>query len=133
MLVYGVCNMMRRKKLGVTVLLSDLRSKIDRFWVNLIRKCCHSNGALAIKTAIIWKKICWREWQQKFLSAYLKETPKPYIEVYYRIFMPALFGEIFWLEIFICPPSWIFVAMHDTSQLVSRNFFSYDTMINLLQ
>ena len=31
MLVYGVCNIMRRKKLGVTVLLLDLRSKIDRF------------------------------------------------------------------------------------------------------
>ena len=30
MLVYGVCNIMRRKKLGVTVLLLDLRSKIDR-------------------------------------------------------------------------------------------------------
>ena len=27
MLVYGVCNMMRRKKLGVTVLLLDLRSR----------------------------------------------------------------------------------------------------------
>ena len=35
------------------------------------------------------------KWQQKFLSAYLKETPKQYIEVYYRIFIPALFGEIF--------------------------------------
>ena len=35
------------------------------------------------------------KWQQKFLSAYLKETPKQYIEVYYRIFISALFGEIF--------------------------------------
>ena len=35
------------------------------------------------------------EWQQKFLSSYLKETPKKYIEVYYRIFISALFGEIF--------------------------------------
>ena len=57
--------------------------------------------------------------QQKFLSAYLKETPKQYIEVNYRIFIPALFGEIFGLEIFSCPPSWIFVDMHDTSQLGS--------------
>ena len=52
MLANGVCNMMQRKKLGVTVLLSDLGSKIYRFWVNFIRKCCHSNGTLAIKTAI---------------------------------------------------------------------------------
>ena len=35
------------------------------------------------------------KWQQKFLWAYLKETPKQYIEVYYRIFISALFGEIF--------------------------------------
>ena len=35
------------------------------------------------------------KWQQKILSAYLKETPKQYIEVYYRILIPALFGEIF--------------------------------------
>ena len=35
------------------------------------------------------------KWQQKFLSAYLKETPKQYIEVYHRIFISALFGEIF--------------------------------------
>ena len=35
------------------------------------------------------------KWQQKFLSSYLKETLKQYIEVYYRIFISALFGEIF--------------------------------------
>ena len=35
------------------------------------------------------------KWQQKFLSAYLKETPKQYIEAYYRIFISALFGKIF--------------------------------------
>ena len=35
------------------------------------------------------------KWQQKFLSFYLKETPKQYTEVCYRIFMPALFREIF--------------------------------------
>ena len=34
-------------------------------------------------------------WQQKILSSYLKETPKQYIEVYYRIFVSALFSEIF--------------------------------------
>ena len=34
-------------------------------------------------------------WGQKFLSSYLKETPKQYIEVYYRIFISALFGELF--------------------------------------
>ena len=35
------------------------------------------------------------KWQQKFLSSYLKETPKQCIEVNYRIFISALFGEIF--------------------------------------
>ena len=35
------------------------------------------------------------KWQQKFLSAYLKQTPKQYIEVYYRTLISALFGEIF--------------------------------------
>ena len=35
------------------------------------------------------------DWQQKFLSVYLKDTPKQYIEVYYRIFVSALLGEIF--------------------------------------
>ena len=35
------------------------------------------------------------KWQQKFLSSYLKETPKQYIEVYYRILISALFREIF--------------------------------------
>ena len=52
------------------------------------------------------------KWQQNFLSSHLKETPKQYIEVYYRILISALFSEIFWLEIFSCPPSWIFVDMH---------------------
>ena len=33
--------------------------------------------------------------RQNILSSYLKETPKQYIEVYYRIFISALFGEIF--------------------------------------
>ena len=60
------------------------------------------------------------KWRKNFLSSYFKETAKQYIEVYHRIFIPALFGEIFWLEIFSCPPSWIFVDMHDTSQLGSR-------------
>ena len=35
------------------------------------------------------------KWQQNVLSSHLKETPKQYIEVYYRIFISALFGEIF--------------------------------------
>ena len=35
------------------------------------------------------------KWQQNFLSSHLKETPKQYIKVYYRIFISALFGEIF--------------------------------------
>ena len=30
-----------------------------------------------------------------FLSSYLKESPKQYVEVHYRIFIFALFGEIF--------------------------------------
>ena len=72
------------------------------------------------------------KWQQNFLSSHLKETPKQYTEVYYRILISALFGEILRPEIFSCPPSWIFVDMHDTSQLRSRDFFSYDTMVNML-
>ena len=72
------------------------------------------------------------KWQQNFLSSHLKETPKQYIEVYYRILVSALFGEIFCLEIFSCPPSWIFVDMHDTSQLGSRDFFSHDAMVSML-
>ena len=32
---------------------------------------------------------------KKILSSHLKETPKQYIEVYYRILISALFGEIF--------------------------------------
>ena len=35
------------------------------------------------------------KWQQNFLSSHLKETPKQYIEVYYRILISALLGEIF--------------------------------------
>ena len=35
------------------------------------------------------------KWQQNFFSSHLKETPKQYIEVYYRIFISALFGELF--------------------------------------
>ena len=58
-------------------------------------------------------------WQQQFLSSHLKETPKPY-KVYYTIFTYALFREVFRFKISSCPPSWIFVGMHDTSQLGSR-------------
>ena len=63
------------------------------------------------------------KWQQIFLSSHLKETPKQYMEVCYRNVISALFREIFSFEIFSCPPSWIFVDMHDTSQLGSRDFF----------
>ena len=35
------------------------------------------------------------KWQEKFLSSHLKETPKLYLEIYYRILTPALFREIF--------------------------------------
>ena len=82
------------------------------------------NG-LCARLRLIFQK-CWfkGKWQQNFLSSYLKETSKQYIEVYYRIFISALFDETFGLEIFSCPPSWIFLDMHDTSQLGSRNFFS---------
>ena len=47
-----------------------------------VNKACH-------------KYIIKGKWQQKFLSAYLKETPKQYIKVYYRILISTLFGEIF--------------------------------------
>ena len=59
-----------------------------------------------------WKCLILREWQQNFLSSPLKETPKPHAEVYYRIFIFAVFRDIFWLEVLSCPPSWIFVDMH---------------------
>ena len=59
------------------------------------------------------------KWEQKILSSYLKETSKPYIkEVFHRIFTSALILEICWFELL----SWIFVDMHDTSQVRSRNF-----------
>ena len=35
------------------------------------------------------------KWQQKFLSSHLKETPKLYIEAYYRILALALFRDVF--------------------------------------
>ena len=63
------------------------------------------------------------KWQQIFLSSHFKETPKQYIEVYWRILISALFREIFSFEMLSCPPSWIFVDMHDTSQQGSRDFF----------
>ena len=63
------------------------------------------------------------KWQQTFLSSRLKETPKQHMEVYYRIFISALFREKFSFEIFSSPPSWIFVDMHDTSQLGHAIFF----------
>ena len=42
----------------------------------------------------------WKHWEETnifihpILSSYLKETPKQCIEVYYRIFISALFAEI---------------------------------------
>ena len=73
------------------------------------------------------------KWQQKFLSAYLKETPKQYIEVYYRIFISALFGEIFDLKFLgVRHLGYLQICMirHNWGHAI---FFSYDTMINLLQ
>ena len=67
------------------------------------------------------------KWQENFLSSHFKETSKQYIEVYYRIFISALFREIFSFEILSCPPSWIFVDMHDASQQGSRDFFFLTT------
>ena len=43
----------------------------------------------------IKKSVVKGKWQQNFLLSHLKDTPKQYIEVYYRIFISALFGEIF--------------------------------------
>ena len=43
-------------------------------------------------------------------------------ETIYTPFTPALCRKKFWLEILGCSPSWIFVDMHDTSQVGSRNF-----------
>ena len=35
------------------------------------------------------------KWQQNFLSSHLKEALKQYIEVYYRIFISVLIGDLF--------------------------------------
>ena len=58
----------------------------------------------------------------KNLSSYLKESTKQLLEVFYRTFTSSLFGEIFWSEMLGCSPSWIFVDMHDTSQVGSHDF-----------
>ena len=55
-----------------------------------------------------------------FKRPHFKETPKLYtVHVYYRIFISALFHDIFWLEILSCPPILIIVDMHVA--LESRN------------
>ena len=60
---------------------------------------------------------------KNFNVSFQSNSKTIHIEVYYRILKSALFGEIFCFEIFSFPPSWIFVDMHDTSQLGSRNLF----------
>ena len=55
---------------------------------------------LIINTDLTWnvmvEHVCVKgKWQQNFLLSRLKETPKQYIEVYYRILISALFSEIF--------------------------------------
>ena len=57
---------------------------------NLLEQPCNKSDVTNKIVRVVKGK-----WQQTFLSAYLKETPKQYIEVYYRIFISALFGEIF--------------------------------------
>ena len=51
--------------------------------------------AHALKLASQFFKTFKGKSQQNFLSSHLKETPKQYIKVYCRIFISALFGEIF--------------------------------------
>ena len=72
MLAYVVCNIIQWKKLGVTVLLFDLRSIIYHFWVNFIRECCHSNVTLVTKTALIKNQML--KYMNNSTQAYLKLT-----------------------------------------------------------
>ena len=45
--------------------------------------------------SLLEKRTVKGKWQQNFLLSHLKETPKQYTEVCYRILISALFGEIF--------------------------------------
>ena len=63
-----------------------------------------------------------RNYQQKCLSSHLKETPKQYIEVSYRIFNSALFREILDLIFAVC------MIRHNWSDAI---LFSCKTMINM--
>ena len=54
----------------------------------------------------------------------LERDSKTTIEVYYLPY----FGHIL-LGMLSCPPSWIFVDMHDTSQVGSRNFLTEQRFI----
>ena len=66
----------------------------------------------------------------KKIYCYLKETLKQYIEVYYGIsYLPYFVRYL--IRILSCPPSWIFVDMHDAYQVGSRNFICLRKMINI--
>ena len=93
-----------------------------------------SQNELCVQLDVDYKRTITGKWQQVFLSSHLRDSKTIYgslLQNFY-ICLTALFREIFSFEIFSCPPSWIFVDMHDTSQLGSRDFFSHDTMINML-
>ena len=59
---------------------------------------------------------------KNFIVPFERDSKTIYLKIYCRNFTSALFRDIFCLEILSCPPSWIFVDMHDTSQVWSRNF-----------
>ena len=49
-----------------------------------------------------------------FIVSFEKNSKKKQTS-YCRIFTSTLFPDIFLLEILSCPPSWMFVDIHDTS------------------
>ena len=57
----------------------------------------------------------------KILPSHLQVTPKHYIEIYDRIFISALFRDIFFIRNIKSSAVWIFVDMSDTIRLGSRN------------
>ena len=61
--------------------------------------------------------------KNNFIVSFQRDSKTTYRIYVYRILTSALFCGIFLLEILSCLPSWIFVDIHDTSQVGSRNFF----------
>ena len=73
------------------------------------------------------------EMATKFLSFHSKETPDQYTEVYHRIFISALFRDMFWLEILSYPSACIFVDIMIRHSWGDAILLFYETMINMRQ